>query len=87
MTSLVLVVSGLVLAGLGTWRGYASARTALMPLVVPGDPTRAIVDSTRPLHARTRVRLAARNAGVAVGWLAIALYGLFLATVGLEGGG
>jgi hypothetical protein len=86
MTGLVLLVCGLVLAAWGTWRGYASARSALMPLLVPGDPTRTLVDSTRPVHARTRVRIVARNVLLAVVWLTIALYGLFLATVGMEAG-
>jgi hypothetical protein len=37
------------------------------------------------VHARTRVRVAARNVAVAVGWLAVAMYGLYLLTVGLAG--
>jgi hypothetical protein len=86
MTGLVLVGCGLVLAAWGSWRGYASARSALVPLLVPGDPTRTLVDATRPVHARTRVRVAARHVVLAVAWLSIALYGLFLATVGLEAG-
>jgi len=41
------------------------------------------VDASRPVHARTRVRAAARNVLLAVLWLAVAMYGLYLATVGL----
>jgi len=84
MTGLVLVGCGLVLAAWGTWRGYLSARSALLPLLVAGDPTRTLVDSTRPIHARTRVRVAARHVLLAIAWLTIALYGLFLVTVGTE---
>ena len=49
-----------------------------------GDPTRSLVDATRPVHARVRVRLAARNVVIAVVWLGIAMYGMYLATVGME---
>jgi hypothetical protein len=83
MTSLVLLASGLALAGWGTWRGYVAARSALVPLAGPGDPTRSLVDATRPLVARPRVRSAVRSIGLAVGWVVVALYGLFLATAGL----
>jgi hypothetical protein len=87
MAGLVLLVCGLVLVAWGTWRGHASARAALLPLVAHGDPTRTLVDSTRPVHARTRVRVAVRHVVLAVGWLGIALYGLFLATTGMETAG
>ena len=54
----------------------------MLPLVRDGDPTRTLIDATRPLHERTRVR--SRPAGRdRRGLAAIALYGLFLATVGL----
>jgi hypothetical protein len=84
MTGVVLVWAGVFLAFLGTWRGYAAARAALVPLVRDGDPTRSLVDATRPVHARVRVRLAVRNAVTAVLWLGIAMYGMYLATVGME---
>jgi hypothetical protein len=84
MPSLVLLLCGAVLAVYGSWRGYAGARTALLPLVRAGDPTRDLVDATRPVHARTRVRVAVRHVAGAVGWLTVALYGLYLATTGLE---
>jgi hypothetical protein len=84
MTGVVLLASGLFLAGWGSWRGYAAARAALLPLVREGDPTRTLVDATRPVHARTRVRVAARHVLAGVAWLGFAMYGLYLATVGLE---
>jgi hypothetical protein len=83
MIGAVLVVSGLVALGYGSWRGSMAARSALLPLVGGGDPTRTLIDTARPIHARVRVRTAARSIVVAVAWLAIAMYGLYLATVGL----
>ena len=83
MVGVVLVVSGLVAVAYGSWRGYAAARSALVPLVRDGDPTRTLIEATRPLHARSRVRLAARQVTQAVIWLCVAMYGLYLLTVGL----
>jgi hypothetical protein len=84
MTGVVLVWAGVFLAFWGAWRGYGAARAALVPLVRDGDPTRSLVEATRPVHARVRVRLAARNGVIAVAWLCIAMYGLYLTTVGME---
>lgn len=84
MVDSVLVASGVVAAVLGTWRGYATAREALGPLVHEGDATRTLVDAGRPVYARIRVRLFARRVVTAVAWLGLAMYGLFLATVGLQ---
>ncbi len=84
MLSAVLVATGLFLTVYGSLRGYATARAVLMPLGRDGEPTRTLVDSTRPVLARTRVRGAARNLGLALAWLAVAMSGLYLATVGLE---
>lgn len=83
MVGVVLVVSGLVAVAYGSWRGYAAARSALVPLVRDGDPTRTLIEATRPLHARSRVRFAARQVMQAVLWLCVAMYGLYLLTVGL----
>jgi hypothetical protein len=84
MTALVLLAAGAFLTAWGSWRGYLSARAALLPLVREGDATRTLIDASRPVHARTRVRIMARHVVLAVGWLAVAMYGLFLVTVGLE---
>jgi hypothetical protein len=84
---LVLVACGLVLAGTGTWFGYRSARDALVPAVRDGDPTRAALDATRPLHARPGIRRAVRSVAAAVAWLVLALYGLYLAQTGMILGG
>ena len=83
MLGVVLLVSGLFATVYGTWRGYLAARAALLPLMREGEPTRTLIDAGRPLHARTRVRFAARQTVIAVLWLGIALYGLYLATVGM----
>lgn len=83
MLGAVLLVSGLFATVYGTWRGYLAARGALVPLMREGEPTRTLIEAGRPLHARTRVRLAARQVLFAVLWLTIALYGMYLATVGL----
>lgn len=82
MLGAVLVLSGLVALVYGSWRGYSAARAALLPLVRDGDPTRSLIEATRPLHARARVRLAVRHVGLAMVWLTIAMYGMYLATVG-----
>jgi hypothetical protein len=79
----ILVLSGLMTAVLGTWRGYAAARAAVGPLVHDGEPTRTAIEAARPLHARSRVRLFARRVAVSVGWLLVATYGLFLLSVGM----
>jgi hypothetical protein len=83
MLATVLVLSGLTIALHGSWRGYVAARSALVPFVREGDPTRRLIDAARPMHARTRVRVAARQVALAVGWLSLALYGMYLATVGM----
>ena len=83
MLSAVLIATGLFSTGWGCWRGYAAARATLVPLQSGGDPTRALVEAAQPVHARARVRAAAHNVLLAVLWLAVALYGLFLATVGV----
>ena len=84
MTAVVMLAAGAFLAAWGSWRGYVAARAALLPLVREGDPTRTLIDASRPVHARTRVRVMARHVVAAVVWLSIAMYGLFLTTVALE---
>ena len=74
----VLFLSGVLVAAIGTWRGYANARLVVAPLVHPGESTRTAVEATQPLAGRARMRRAARNLAAAVGWLALAMYGLFL---------
>ena len=74
----VLLTTGLATAAIGTWRGYANARAVMAPLIHPGDSTGTAVEATQPLAERTRVRRAARNLVAAVGWLVLAMYGLFL---------
>ena len=84
---LLLMACGLALAVVGTWSGYRNAREATLPFVRQGDPTRAAIDAARPLHARAGVRRAARSVAASLAWLALALYGLFLASTGSVVGG
>ncbi len=83
MIGAILLLSGAFTVVYGSWRGYVAARSALMPFVGEGDETRTLVEAAQPVHARARVRLAVRNAGLAMIWLGLAMYGLYLATVGL----
>jgi hypothetical protein len=84
MIGLVLVACGALGTLLGAWSGYAVARQAISPLVHGGDPTRTAIEATRPVLDRPRVRLVFRRLAISIGWIVIALYGLFLALVGLE---
>jgi len=84
MVALVLLGSGFVATAFGAWRGYAEARAALLPLARPGDPTRTLVEGSKPIRSRARVQLAARHVALSLAWLAVAMYGLLLITVGLE---
>ena len=84
MTAFVLILSGTFAVVWGLWRGYAAARAALLPLVHDGEPTRGLIEASRPVYARTRVRVAARNVAISVAWLGVAMYGLYLLTVGMQ---
>lgn len=83
MVGAVLVVSGVFSLVYGSLRGYAAARSALVPVVREGDPTRTLIEASQPFRARARVRLAARNMLLAVLWLCVAMYGLYLALAGI----
>jgi hypothetical protein len=83
---LVLVACGVAATAIGLVRGFVAAREALGPLVHEGDPTRTLLEAARPVYARPRVRLFARRVALSVGWLVVALYGVFLASVGLAVG-
>ncbi len=80
MVGAILLLSGFVVVTYGAWRGYAAARSALIPLLREGDETRSRIDAARPIHARARVRVAARNVVFAVAWILVAMYGLYLLT-------
>ena len=82
MLGVTLTACGLVAAMFGTWRGYANARVALVSLARDGDPTRAAIEASRPILARTRVRRFIRQVVVALLWLAIAMYGLLMVSLG-----
>ena len=80
----VLILTGTFALAFGLVRGYLSARAALLPVSGQGEPTRTLVEASKPLHARTRVRTSLRHGAQALVWLAVALYGVLLVTVGLE---
>ena len=84
MIGLVLLSCGALAVVLGATRGYAAARQAIAPLIHAGDPTRTAIEATRPVLARPRVRLFVRRLVISMGWIALGLYGLFLASVGLD---
>ena len=86
MTGAVLVISGVFALVYGSWRGYVAARRAVLPLVREGDETRTLIEAARPLHERSRVRIAVRQVGLSLVWLGVAMYGLYLATVGVAVG-
>ncbi len=84
MAALVLILSGTYALAWGLVHGYLSARAAVLPMLSDGEPTRGAIEASRPIYQRTRVRAAMRHAAFAVMWLAVAMYGLLLATVGVE---
>ena len=79
----VPLVAGLAAATYAAWRSYVAARSAVAPLIREGDPTRTLIEGTRPVYTRSRVRIAVRNVAVSLGWLVVAMYGLFLASAGM----
>ena len=76
-------VAGLAAATYAARRSYVAARSAIAPLIREGDPTRTLIEGTRPVYTRSRVRIAVRNVAVSLGWLVVAMYGLFLASAGM----
>lgn len=80
---LLLIASGVAAALYGSWRSYLAAREALGPLVHEGEPTRTAIEAARPVHSRPRVRRFARGLALALGWLLIGSYGVFLISVGM----
>ncbi len=81
---LILETCGIVAVAIGGWRSYAMARAALGPIAHQGDPTRTALEAGQPILARTRVRLFLRRVAVAVAWLLVAGYGLYLVVAGME---
>jgi len=84
MVGAIILLSGFVGVTYGSWRGYAAARSALVPLLRDGDETRARIESARPVRERPRVRFAARHVLFALAWIVVAMYGVFLLTAGAE---
>lgn len=78
MARFVLQLCGVIAVVIALSRSYVVTREAVGPLIHDGDPTRTAIEATRRVTDRPRVRLFARRLGVAIGWLAVAMYGLFL---------
>ena len=78
MARFLLQLCGVIAVVIGASRSYAATRRAVSPLVHDGDPTRTAIESTRRVTDRPRVRLFARRVVLAVGWLGVAMYGLFM---------
>jgi hypothetical protein len=74
----VLILCGSTALTIGVYRSVILAREALGPIVHEGDPTRTAIDDTRPIHERERVRQFATRVAGSLGWLAVAMYGLYL---------
>lgn len=74
----LLILCGTIAAAFGLYRGFVLAREALAPLAHEGDPTRTAIEATRPFPVRPRVRRFVGRVLGAVGWLAVAMYGLYL---------
>jgi hypothetical protein len=79
----ILVICGLAASVIGAWQTSVHAREAFAAAAHAGDPTRAALEASRPLLARTRVRRVIRGAASSILWLIIALYGLLL--IGIAG--
>jgi len=86
MLGVTLTACGIMAAAFGTWRGYANARTAVVALARDGDPTRAAIEASRSILSRTRVRRFVRPVVAAVLWLAVAMYGLLMVSLGSTAG-
>jgi hypothetical protein len=84
---MLLTIIGAAVIGLAAWRSYTAVRLAIGPLVHDGEPTRTLVEASRPVHERARVRSFARGVTLSIGWLVVALYGLFLVSVGVSASG
>jgi hypothetical protein len=82
MPAAVAVACGTAATAVAAAATLGHLRSAIRPLRQDGEPTRAAIEAARPLVARTRVRLVARHAILAAGWLAVAGYGLGLAAAG-----
>jgi len=74
----LLILCGTIAAMVGVYRGFVLAREALGPLVHDGDPTRTALDASKPFLFRPRVRRFTTAILGSIGWLIVALYGMFL---------
>jgi hypothetical protein len=74
----ILILCGSTGLTTGVYRSVILACEALGPIVHDGDPTRASIDATRPIHERERVRRVVARITGSLAWLVVAMYGLYL---------
>jgi hypothetical protein len=87
----ILFICGAILTAYGGWRGWVNGRSMLAPAVHPPDsgngpdgrPRRP--RSTSP-GAPAEIRRAVWRLALAVGWLLLAMLGLYMMTVANEAG-
>ena len=88
--TLVLFACGAALTAYGGWRGWANGRSMLGPAAhPPADLRRRALSQGEPATrgpALAEVRHAVWRLGLAVGWLLVALLGLYMMTVASEAG-
>ena len=89
--TLVLFACGLALTAYGGWRGWANGRSMLGPAAHPPDELRrrALARGEPPPPSGPglgELRHAVWRLGLAVGWLLVALLGLYMMTVASEAG-
>jgi hypothetical protein len=88
---LLLFACGLVLTANGGWRSWADGRAMLAPAArVPEQLRRRATDRGETPAARTSAAAELRHAlwqlALAVGWLLVAMLGLYMLTVASEAG-
>jgi len=74
----VLILCGTTAAVIGGYRSLMLARDALAPVVHDGELTRTAIEGARPPHERTHLRRVATAVAGSIGWLVVAMYGLYL---------
>ena len=74
----ILILCGTTAAMIGGYRSFMLAREALGPIVHEGEPTRSAIERARPIHERPRVRRVIGSVAGSMGWLVVAMYGLYL---------
>ncbi len=86
MAAVLLTICGLFLAGYGVWRSWTNGRRLLLP-VAGASERPAVTDApeqSRGASPWPEIRRAAWQLALAIGWLVVAMLGLFMLTVAGE---